>query len=78
MFTTSSNATPARRILNHRWGRFEKEAQYWEAAMDITARGLALIVLAPVFLVIATTIKFTSKGPVFFHQTNMLLGDGAH
>jgi Undecaprenyl-phosphate glucose phosphotransferase len=36
--------------------------------MDIVLSALALLVLAPVMLLIALAIKLTSKGPVFFRQ----------
>ena len=36
--------------------------------MDIAGSALALIVCAPLFLVIAMAIKASSKGPVFFRQ----------
>ena len=37
-------------------------------AMDIAGGLLALVICAPLFLVIAAAIKLTSKGPVFFRQ----------
>lgn len=37
-------------------------------AMDIMGSTLALILAAPIFLVIAVVVKATSKGPVFFRQ----------
>jgi len=37
-------------------------------AMDIVGSILALILSAPVFLIVAAAIKATSKGPVFFRQ----------
>jgi lipopolysaccharide/colanic/teichoic acid biosynthesis glycosyltransferase len=37
-------------------------------AVDVLASGLALLVLLPVFLVIAAAIKLTDGGPVFFVQ----------
>ena len=36
--------------------------------LDIVISGTLLVILAPVFLVIAILIKLTSKGPVFFRQ----------
>jgi lipopolysaccharide/colanic/teichoic acid biosynthesis glycosyltransferase len=36
--------------------------------MDIAGSILALILLAPIFLILAIAIKMTSKGPVFFRQ----------
>ena len=36
--------------------------------MDVVGSALALIVLAPVFLIIAVAVKVSSKGPVLFRQ----------
>jgi lipopolysaccharide/colanic/teichoic acid biosynthesis glycosyltransferase len=36
--------------------------------MDVCGAAIALILLSPVFLVLAVLIKLTSKGPVFFRQ----------
>ena len=38
---------------------------------DIIASGLALIVLSPLFLIIAIWIKLDSKGPVFYRQVRV-------
>lgn len=44
----------------------------WELAvkrtLDFAAAGLLLVVLAPMFLVIAAAVKLNSRGPVFFRQ----------
>lgn len=40
-------------------------------AMDIVLSLLGLIVLSPLFLVVAIAIKLDSKGPVFFNQTRV-------
>lgn len=37
-------------------------------ALDITGSGAALLVLAPVFLVVALMIKFEDRGAIFFRQ----------
>jgi exopolysaccharide biosynthesis polyprenyl glycosylphosphotransferase len=37
-------------------------------AIDVTCSAIALVLLAPVFLVIAAAIKLDSRGPVFFFQ----------
>jgi lipopolysaccharide/colanic/teichoic acid biosynthesis glycosyltransferase len=39
--------------------------------MDVVGSGLALAVLAPLFLMIAVAIKLTSEGPVFFRQQRL-------
>jgi exopolysaccharide biosynthesis polyprenyl glycosylphosphotransferase len=36
--------------------------------MDLTAAGLGLLILSPVFAAVALAIKLTSPGPVFFRQ----------
>ncbi len=38
---------------------------------DIIASGLGLVVLSPLFLIIAIWIKFDSKGPVFYRQVRV-------
>lgn len=47
------------------WGRITKRM------MDIVGAILGLIVLAPLFLVIALLSKLDSAGPVFYHHTRM-------
>ena len=37
-------------------------------AFDIGGAGLGLVVLSPLFLIVAIAIKLTSRGPVFYHQ----------
>lgn len=49
--------------LDHQYGY-----RFFKRAFDILASGLGLIVLSPLFLVIAILIKIDSRGPVFFHQ----------
>ena len=39
--------------------------------MDIVGSGMALILLAPLLVLIAVIIKLTSKGPVFFEQERL-------
>ena len=43
-------------------------ANAMKRVMDVAGSALALIVLSPVFLLIALVIKATSKGPIFFRQ----------
>lgn len=49
---------------------------FWKRTFDFTLSLLALIVLSPVFLVIALFVKLTSRGPVFYGQERMGL-DGS-
>ena len=39
--------------------------------MDVTLATIALVVLSPIFLIIAIAIKIESKGPVFFKHTRI-------
>ena len=49
----------------------------WKRAVDVLLAGTGLIVLAPLFLLVAIAIKLSSKGPVFFQQVREGK-DGAH
>ncbi len=40
-------------------------------AFDFTVSGVAIVLLLPLFLVVAVAIKFDSPGPVFFRQTRV-------
>lgn len=42
---------------------------------DITASGLGLLVLSPLFLIVAIWIKLDSKGPVFYRQVRVGRGN---
>ena len=42
---------------------------------DIVASGLGLIVLSPLFIVLAIWIKLDSKGPVFYRQVRVGRGN---
>ena len=51
----------------------EKGSSQWlqgagKRMLDLLGSAVALVLLAPVFLIIAAAIKITSKGPVFFKQ----------
>jgi exopolysaccharide biosynthesis polyprenyl glycosylphosphotransferase len=43
-------------------------ALLFKRVLDVTLSALALVVLSPLFLVLAVLIRFTSKGPVFYRQ----------
>ena len=42
---------------------------------DIVASGCGLIVLSPLFIILAIWIKFDSKGPVFYRQVRVGRGN---
>ena len=54
---------------------WSRSALLLKRAMDISLSFAALVVLAPVFLVIAAAIKLDSRGPVIFRQVRMGRGD---
>ncbi|MDE2222729.1 MAG: sugar transferase [Candidatus Omnitrophica bacterium] len=39
--------------------------------MDVTGAGLGLVILSPLFLLVAALVKLTSKGPIFYKQTRV-------
>jgi undecaprenyl phosphate N,N'-diacetylbacillosamine 1-phosphate transferase len=49
----------------------EKTGYILKRPLDVLLSGLALVMLSPVFLVIALIIKLTSPGPVFFRQERL-------
>lgn len=58
-------------------GRFIMKQNILKRALDITAAGTALVLLSPVFAVVALLIKMETPGPVFFKQTRVGL-NGRH
>jgi exopolysaccharide biosynthesis polyprenyl glycosylphosphotransferase len=51
-----------------------KPTPWWKTAMDKALSACALLLLAPVFLIVALAVKLTSPGPVFFRQVRAGLG----
>ncbi|KAA6431539.1 sugar transferase [Dyadobacter flavalbus] len=47
-------------------GSMNSRTPLWKRAIDIATTGTALILLLPVFLIVAILIKIDSKGPVFY------------
>lgn len=47
---------------------FLQPVPWWKGALDVSVAALALILLAPILLIVALAIKLTSPGPVFFKQ----------
>ena len=58
-------------------GRFIMKQNILKRALDITAAGTALVLLSPVFAIVALLIKMETPGPVFFKQTRVGL-NGRH
>jgi exopolysaccharide biosynthesis polyprenyl glycosylphosphotransferase len=55
--------------------RLSRSSRLLKRAMDVVIAALALVVLTPLFVVVALAIKVTSRGPVFFRQIRMGEGD---
>jgi lipopolysaccharide/colanic/teichoic acid biosynthesis glycosyltransferase len=53
---------------------FVRPMPWWKRSLDFVTAGLALLLLAPLFCVIALAIKLTSRGPIFFKQRRSGLG----
>jgi len=51
--------------------RASKASHVVKRAIDVIGSALALILLAPVFLIVALMIRLNSKGPVLFKQTRV-------
>lgn len=47
-------------------GSINSRTPLWKRAIDVVTTGTALILLLPVFLIVAILIKIDSKGPVFY------------
>lgn len=41
---------------------------FWKRVFDITVSGIVLLLISPLFLILAIAIKIDSKGPVFYRQ----------
>lgn len=50
-------------------------SRFLKRSLDISASAFGLILLSPLFLVVAAWIKLTSRGPVFFRQVRMGAGN---
>ncbi|QEW04755.1 sugar transferase [Microbacterium lushaniae] len=51
--------------------RFSKGQLFLKRAVDVVASVLGVIVLSPLLVVLAVTVKLTSQGPVLFRQTRI-------
>jgi exopolysaccharide biosynthesis polyprenyl glycosylphosphotransferase len=58
-------------LLGLRPARLPNSSILFKRTMDLTLSALGLLVLAPLFCLIAFAIKLDSKGPVFFRQVRM-------
>ena len=52
------------------WQRLRKKnfSLFWKRVFDIVVSFLMLIILSPVFIILAIVIKIDSRGPVFYRQ----------
>src|SRR5262249_45503105 len=54
--------------------RLSRSSLVLKRALDVAGAGVGLLLLAPVFLVVALAIRLDSPGPVFFRQVRMGFG----
>lgn len=59
--------------------RFENESEkgfsfyeFFKRVIDILGSFTGLLLLSPLFIIIALIVKFTSKGSVFFHKRELV------
>jgi lipopolysaccharide/colanic/teichoic acid biosynthesis glycosyltransferase len=53
---------------------FVRRLPLWKRGMDVVVAAIALVLLAPLFLLVAAAVKLTSRGPVLFTQLRSGLG----
>lgn len=58
-------------LLGLRPARLSRSSALFKRAMDLTLSALGLLLLVPLFCLIATVVKLDSRGPVFFRQERM-------
>jgi exopolysaccharide biosynthesis polyprenyl glycosylphosphotransferase len=58
-------------LLGLRPARLPRSSILFKRAMDLTLSTLGLLVVAPIFCLIAVAIRLDSRGPVFFRQKRM-------
>jgi len=76
----SATRAASRSPTRERWLRPSEEisdvevrdrSEIWERLLNCSLAGIALIILAPLFLLITALVKLTSRGPVFYAQTRV-------
>ncbi|MDE6059151.1 MAG: sugar transferase [Clostridia bacterium] len=55
----------------HKKLRRKNFSLFWKRCFDLFVSTLMLIILSPLFLILAIAIKIDSRGPVFFRQTRI-------
>ncbi|MFK7777332.1 MAG: sugar transferase [Gimesia sp.] len=56
-------------------GNIENTGYLLKRSIDLLVSGMALVILFPVFLILALTIKITSPGSIFFRQKRLGVGE---
>ena len=71
----SSEGSKRRRLILWRkrvaWALVIGGARFLKRSIDVTASVLGMLVLAPLFLMVALAIKLTDRGPVLYWQTRV-------
>ena len=58
-------------LIGLRTPRLSSSSRFVKRGLDLIGAGVGLLLLAPLFAVVALAIKFDSAGPVFFRQVRM-------
>ena len=58
-------------LIGLRTPRLSRSSRFVKRGLDLIGAGAGLVVLAPLFAVVAVAIKLDSAGPVFFRQVRM-------
>jgi exopolysaccharide biosynthesis polyprenyl glycosylphosphotransferase len=74
--TVSLNYLAELPVLEYRTGDLSRSTLLLKRTLDVAISAFALVVVAPLFAVIAASIKLSSRGPVLFSQTRA--GVGGH
>lgn len=56
------------RIASEKIKKEKNETPLWKRLIDVASTGLAVLLLSPVFLLVAIAIRLDSKGPVFYRS----------
>lgn len=65
IYAHNTGSIDVKKVLNER-AKDKKVYRFFKRVFDIFVSGLFIVILSPLLLLIALSVKLTSKGPVFF------------